>query len=274
MRYYKATFSTHNCDPDILIAELLDIGFDSFEEKAGTVEGYYQEGSLSLSEMKAFLTKKNLPQPTEPELLPEQNWNAKWEENFHPIKVGKELLVRATFHEKDTSVKTELLIDPQMSFGTGHHDTTFQLLERMIQKELTGKAVLDIGCGTGILAIYAILKGAEEVEGVDLDKWAYENAKQNASLNNCSTIKWVFGTVSDTATQQADLVLANINKNVILEELAIYAAKIKRGGELWLSGFFSTDVPDIDQLAASCGLTKTFQTEKNQWAALGYIRSY
>jgi len=198
-----------------------------------------------------------------------QNWNAIWEENFHPITVG-DWTIRASFHKAATT-KHEIIIDPQMSFGTGHHATTQLMLEQLLDIDVAAKTVLDMGTGTGVLAIAAKMQGAEKVAGVDIESWCVENAIENAAKNNIHDIAFSTKTLDDLTDVKPQVILANINRNVLLAHLPTYAQMLSAGGSLLLSGFHQEDVVALDALAQQNGLKAAEKTEKEGWICLKFI---
>ena len=198
-----------------------------------------------------------------------QNWNAIWEENFHPITVG-DWTIRASFHKAATT-KHEIIIDPQMSFGTGHHATTQLMLEQLLAIEVADKTVLDMGTGTGVLAIAAKMQGAEKVTGVDIESWCVENAIENATKNSIHDIAFSTKTLDDLTDVKPQVILANINRNVLMAHLPTYAQMLSAGGSLLLSGFHQEDVVVLDALAQQNGLKGVGKTEKEGWICLKFI---
>jgi ribosomal protein L11 methyltransferase len=255
---------------EILIAELAEIGFDSFLETDTGVEAFVQEDLLDRDAFAQLIEQYRLPAQlsvTEG-ILPKVNWNEEWEKNYDPIYVDDLVYVRASFHGPQEGFRHEIVINPKMSFGTGHHATTHQLLSMQGTIEHQGKRVLDVGSGTGILAIMAQLLGASAVEAFDIDEWCVDNGNENFDLNGLSA-RMGLGTIRQVQPQGTfDIVLANINKNVLLDEMAIYASLLPVGGLLLLSGFYSEDTEDLLQAAAPYGLQLQRSTTKDNWAAL------
>jgi ribosomal protein L11 methyltransferase len=198
-----------------------------------------------------------------------QNWNAIWEDHFHPITVG-DWIIRASFH-KASATKREIIIDPQMSFGTGHHATTQLMLKQLLDIDVADKSVLDMGTGTGVLAIAAKMQGAEKVAGVDIESWCVDNAIENAAKNDIHDIAFSTKTVDDFTGFKPDLILANINRNVLLAQLSSYAQMLSPGGSLLLSGFHQEDVATLQALAQENGLKPLGKTEKEGWICLKFI---
>jgi len=255
---------------EILIAELAEIGFDSFMETATGVEAFVQEDLLNREAFAQLIDQYRQPaQLTVTEsILPKVNWNEEWEKNYDPIFVDDLVYVRASFHGSQAGFRHEIVINPKMSFGTGHHATTHQLLSMQGKIDHQGKRVLDVGSGTGILAIMAQLLGAKEVEAFDIDEWCVDNGNENFDLNGLSA-RMGLGTIRQIQPQGTfDIVLANINKNVLLDEMAVYAGLLPEGGLLLLSGFYSEDTADLLEAAAPYGLQLQLSTTKDNWAAL------
>lgn len=255
---------------EILIAELAEIGFDSFLETDTGVEAFVQEDVLDRKAFAQLIEQYRLPAQlsvTEG-ILPKVNWNEEWEKNYDPIYVDDLVYVRASFHGPQPGFRYEIVINPKMSFGTGHHATTHQLLSMQGTIDHQGKRVLDVGSGTGILAIMAQLLGASAVEAFDIDEWCVDNGNENFDLNGLSA-RMGLGTIRQVQPQGTfDIVLANINKNVLLDEMAIYAGLLPVGGLLLLSGFYSEDTEDLLQAAAPYDLQLQRSTTKDNWAAL------
>ncbi len=255
---------------EILIAELAAIGFDSFLETDSGLEAYVP---LALFDRDSFdeviATYREPASLTLAEgIVPKVNWNEEWEKNYDPIEVDRLVYVRASFHAPQPGFQYEIVINPKMSFGTGHHATTFQLLSMQGKIDHQGKRVLDVGSGTGILAIMAHLLGAKQVEAFDIDSWCVDNGNENFDLNGVTT-RMGLGTIREVKPQGPyELILANINKNVLLDELAIYSSLLSSQGFLLLSGFYSEDIEDLVQAAWVQGLFLTMQTTKDNWAAL------
>jgi ribosomal protein L11 methyltransferase len=258
---------------DLLIAELGGLGFESFEETATGVVAYvnkaFWEPSL-LEQLEVYQYEGFTFSYTSKE-IPQQNWNARWEENFSPIQVANTCVVRAPFHEKP-SVRYDIVIEPKMSFGTGHHETTHMMLDHILDLDCEDKTVLDMGSGTGVLAILAALKGATDVDAIDIDHWCYLNATENVQRNDCAFIKIFEGTVALLSeplfyAKKYHIVLANINRNILLEDMAQYVSHLSTEGYLLMSGFYDQDLGMIKEKAQSLGLVYIRHKEKNDWVA-------
>ncbi|MFT5021646.1 MAG: ribosomal protein L11 methyltransferase [Colwellia sp.] len=258
---------------DLLIAELGGLGFESFEETATGVVAYvnkaFWEPSL-LEQLEVYQYEGFTFSYTSKE-IPQQNWNARWEENFSPIQVANTCVVRAPFHEKP-SVRYDIVIEPKMSFGTGHHETTHMMLDHILDLDCEDKTVLDMGSGTGVLAILAAMKGASDVDAIDIDHWCYVNATENVQRNDCAFIKIFEGTVALLSeplfyAKKYHIVLANINRNILLEDMAQYVSHLSTEGYLLMSGFYDQDLGMIKEKAQSLGLVYIRHKEKNDWVA-------
>ena len=201
--------------------------------------------------------------------IEQQNWNAEWEKNFDPIEVQGRCVVRAPFHDQK-EVDFDIVIEPKMSFGTGHHETTHQMVAHLLDMDVSGKRVLDMGCGTGILAILACMKGAASITGIDIDEWAYQNTLENVRNNKCSQIIVKQGGAELLENHTYDVILANINRNILLNDMEAYAKTMSSGSKIVFSGFYSLDINHIDQKARSLGMRLLRQSEKNNWVALVY----
>jgi ribosomal protein L11 methyltransferase len=271
MQYLEFKISCTEAYRDILIAELADIGFDSFLETDQGFDAYISEDLFERDPFQAVISQ--YAEPASISLvegkMAKVNWNEEWEKHYDPIEVEDQVYVRASFHEPKPQFAYEILINPKMSFGTGHHATTYLMLRHQLTLNHIGKRVLDIGAGTGILAIMAHLLGAASVEAFDIDEWCVENGNENFALNGLDQVKMGKGTVREVQPQgQFDIVLANINKNVLLDEMGIYSNLVNQSGYLLLSGFYEHDSIDILSKASLYGLEKVNQQVKDNWAAL------
>lgn len=255
---------------EILIAELAEIGFDSFLETEEGIDAYAPEVDFDRGRFEEIISTYQEPAKislTESK-MPKVNWNEEWEKNYDPIAVDDLVYVRASFHEPVPGFKHEIVINPKMSFGTGHHATTFQMLRHQGELDHSGKRVLDVGSGTGILAIMAHLLGAHEVEAFDIDDWCVDNGNENFDLNGLKT-RMSLGTIRQVNPQGPfEIVLANINKNVLLDEMEIYAGLLAPKGYLLLSGFYTEDIEDLMKVAEPLGLELKKKSSKDNWAAL------
>ena len=272
--YLEYDFKVNPLQPatDILIAELGEAGFESFVETDSGVLAYilkseWKEGVLDdlfileSPDFEISWTSKEIEQ---------QNWNAEWEKNFHPIKVGDKCMVRAPFHEA-IDVEYDIVIEPKMSFGTGHHETTHMMLEHILENDFDGKSVLDMGCGTGVLAILAKKRGAGPVDAIDIDEWCFLNTQENVERNDCSEIQVFMGDSNLLKNRKYDVILANINRNILLEDIPIYAKCLNPKGQLFLSGFYLDDLDAISSKCKANGLEFEKKLEKNRWISVKYV---
>ena len=270
MNYTQYTFTVTPPQPgsDILIACIAELGFDSFENSETGFVAYIPEGfspddeieNFEFDDFKFSYTKKNIEQI---------NWNEEWEKNFNPVIVDETCIIGAHFHKLEKNYKYDILITPKMSFGTGHHDTTWLVCKNMLSTDFKNKTVLDMGCGTGILAILSKKLDANKITGIDIDDWSVENAIENCENNNCTEIKILKGNSSLLTTKNTfDIILANINKNVLKVDMEIYSQNLKPNGLLFLSGFFKTDCEELINLASNQQLKLHKQEQKNDWATL------
>jgi ribosomal protein L11 methyltransferase len=256
---------------DILIAELSQLqGYDSFME---TDEGFEAYVEVSLFDEATLIQVFNrFPAVSISYALhevAEKNWNVEWESNFEPIIVEDQCLVRATFHKIPKKYPYEIIIDPKMAFGTGHHATTYLMLNWQLELNHQGKVVMDAGCGTGILSVMAHQRGAAEILAFDNNEWAVENSKENFDINKCNQIRLFQGTVADVdSIKKFDIILANINRNVLLEEMDDYVHLLYPNGTLVLSGFFQEDAPLIIERANETGLKVVGKRIKDRWCSI------
>lgn len=259
---------------DIFTAELGELGFESFIETDEGLNAYIIESDFDEQAIQELVAKYESQTAIAYEVssLEKRNWNAEWERDYEPIEVGDSIRVRASFHESDARFRYDIVINPKMSFGTGHHETTAMMLEQQLDFDFTGKAVLDVGCGTGILAILAAKMGARSVQAFDIEEWAVENALENAALNNCPQITVFQGTIDDLKKEagQYDVVLANINRNVLLAEIPIYTHLLNEDGYLIVSGFYEHDAPDIRQKAIDSGVSPVKTMSVREWTSLSF----
>ena len=258
---------------EILIAELGLVGFESFVENPEGVTAYIQKNDwnafilddiqiLNSSEFSIAYTFNEIKQT---------NWNAEWEKNFHPIVVDDQVTVRAPFHDKPKT-KYDIIIEPKMSFGTGHHETTHMMIQHILRNDFKDKAVLDMGCGTGVLAILAEKVGARSIDAIDIDNWCYLNSLENVDRNNCNFINVFEGDVSLIKNQEYDIIIANINRNILLNDIPKYANHLKNNGQLFLSGFYTADLELINDKCREHNLSFEDKILKNEWVAVKYSK--
>ncbi len=253
------------------MAELSEANFDTFLENENGFEAYVERDQYDKLLVKAILEKYISATPLDFSFsqIPEKNWNEEWEKSYQPILVEDQCLIRAAFHQPEKKYPYEIIITPKMSFGTGHHQTTYLMVKNMLEMDHRNKRVMDAGCGTAILSILAGKLNAKEVEAFDIDEWSVVNGNENININQCNNVKIQQGRISEvTLTGKFDIILANINKNVLLEELRIYSTYLNPQGILLLSGFFTWDIPDLLQKAADHKLQEFRRDERETWAAL------
>jgi len=272
--YIEYNFKVNPAQPasDILIAELGEVQFESFVETEDGVQAYIKKedwnpnilDDLQILENPLFTISYDYSE------IEQENWNATWESNFNPIQVGEQCVVRAPFHDKP-KVDYDIVIEPKMSFGTGHHETTHMMLAHILQHDFNGKSVLDMGSGTGVLAILAAMKGAKHIDAIDIDNWCYLNAQENVERNNCRHINVFKGTAELLVDQKYDIIIANINRNILLEDIPAYVKCLNKGGIVFLSGFYVQDIPQITERCKEVGLKFEKNLEKNNWVAVKYV---
>lgn len=270
---YNFTVSPTEMGAEILMAELAEVGFDSFEDTPTGIKAYIPKDSWNEHILQDIYLLSNPEftisyQITEIEQV---NWNEEWEKNFSPIVVEDLCTVRANFHPVPNT-RYDIVITPKMSFGTGHHETTYMMLQQLLPLSLEGTKVLDMGCGTGILAIMAALRGARDITAIDIDPWCVENATENVQQNNCSFIIIKEGDVSLIAGEQYNLILANINRNILLSDIPAYTQALLPQGLLLVSGFYEEDLPAIKEKCQEVGLTYLSHIERNRWVSAKFQR--
>ncbi|MBS9773863.1 MAG: 50S ribosomal protein L11 methyltransferase [Tenacibaculum sp.] len=274
--YIEYNFIVEPKDPatEILIAELGNAGFESFVENDNGVTAYIQKNEwyedilsdIYILSSDEFLIKYEIKE------IEQTNWNSEWEKNFKPIQVDDLVSVRAPFHEKP-NLKYDIVIEPKMSFGTGHHETTHMMLQHLIDLDIENKKVLDMGCGTGILAIFAEMKGAKPIDAIDIDNWCYVNSIENVERNNCNNISVFEGDASLLNGKNYDIIIANINRNILLNDIKKYSKCLSKGGVLLLSGFYKEDISIIDEEAMKYDLLLEKTIERNNWVGLRYKKT-
>lgn len=271
---FKAKILPLEVGREILIAQLSEIGFESFVESDEGVLAYIQTNEFNPTD----INKVNILDNTEFEItyslasIEDQNWNEEWEKSFDAINVDNRCLIRAHFHDKIDNIEYDIVIDPKMSFGTGHHETTYLMIKRLLDLDLEGKKVLDMGCGTGVLAILAKMKHAKYIEAIDVDEWAYNNCIENIRNNNCSDIIVKLGGAELIELMDFEVILANINRNILLNDMKEYVRALSTNGILMLSGFFSSDQDMLIEEASKHGMKKVFSETKNDWMMLHLIK--
>ena len=270
---YHFTIAPLELGSEILIAELGEKAFESFIETETGVSAFVQKElwDTNILEDIQILSNPEFKIEYTFEEIEQVNWNEEWEKNFEPIDVDGKCHVRAPFHEK-TSAEYDIVIEPKMSFGTGHHETTHMMIQHILETDFTNKKTLDMGCGTAILAILAEMKGAQPIDAIDIDNWCYLNSIENAERNNCKHISVYEGDATLLIGKKYDIIIANINRNILLNDMQQYVACLNENGILFLSGFYTEDIPLISESCTSKGLTYVKQFERNNWVALKFVK--
>lgn len=269
---YHFTIEPKELGSEILIAELGEKSFESFIETESGIVAYIQK-DLCTDDVLEDIYILDSPEFTisyTVEEIDQVNWNEEWEKNFDPIDVDGKCHVRAPFHPK-TEAEYDIVIEPKMSFGTGHHETTHMMIQHLLETEVTNLKTLDMGCGTAILAILAEMKGAQPIDAIDIDNWCYLNSIENVERNNCSAITVYEGEAALLKGKSYDLIIANINRNILLNDMQAYVDCLNKGGILLLSGFYNEDIPFIDASCTEKGLTYVKKFERNNWVSLKYV---
>ncbi|PID93579.1 MAG: 50S ribosomal protein L11 methyltransferase [Bacteroidetes bacterium] len=257
---------------EVAIAWLADVGFESFVEESPLLKAYIPEEEFDSTCFREVLEQleQSFQVSWETEVIEERNWNEEWEMSYEDVIVDEEVRVRAPFHEADERFKYDLEIEPRMSFGTAHHDTTRQMLAVLSEKKVSGLSVLDMGCGTGVIAILAALKGAVSVTAIDNDEWAWQNSLDNVKRNGVTLEAVLLGDASLLRGKSWDLIMANINRNILLQDMSLYVEALEPSGELWMSGFYEEDLPQIRGEAERLGLTYLSSRASNRWVVAGF----
>ena len=268
--YLEFNFNISPLQPwnEILMAELIEIGFDSFTEEHNGILAYIQKDLFDdkqLQEINMFSNEAVEISYTYQE-MPNINWNEEWEKNFEPINVENQVSIRAEFHENQ-NLPHEIIIQPKMSFGTGHHATTYLMIQQMLDMDFENKTVLDMGCGTSVLAIFAKQKGAGKTVAIDIDEWSVENSKENAERNNVD-LDISQGTADNLGAENFDIILANINRNILISDIPTYVSVLTDGGQLLLSGLCFFDVADILEVCMEQKLTLKRELQREEWVSL------
>lgn len=274
MKYLEVTFHTQPCTEtvnDVLSALCAEIGFESFVECEGGIQAYIQPPLYDRKTVEDMLSDFPLEGTHivfETKETEDKDWNEEWEKNFfQPIVIGDRCVIHSTFHHDVPQAEYDIVINPQMAFGTGHHETTSLILEELLYADLTGKSVLDMGCGTSILAILAAKRGAYPVTAIDIDDWCVNNSRDNIALNQVEGITVELGDASKLKGRQPfDIIIANINRNILLADMAQYAACMHPGSEIYMSGFYVNDIPAIRAEGERLGMEYLHHKEKNRWA--------
>ena len=276
MSYIELNFKISPLQPaaEILVAELSNLGFESFVEEEQGLKAYINSNDfnetllndlfvLQSSEFDIVYSFKNIA---------DENWNAKWERDYDSVIIDDRCYIRAPFHESKPEIEFEILIEPKMSFGTAHHETTAQMIQLLLDEDVEGKAVLDMGCGTAVLAILAKKKNAKKVHAIDNDEWAYNNSLENIQRNNYPDILVEQGDAALLKGKIYDMILANINKNILLADMEAYSNSLPSGAVIMFSGFYINDLEDIKSRALMYGLQYIMHIDKNEWVAAKFFK--
>ena len=260
---------------DVLAAQLGEIGFESFTETETGLEAFIPENQFNETNLEEVLQpfRNEFSLEVTRETIASKNWNEEWEKNyFKPLVIANQCVVRAPFHTDYPKTKYEIIIEPNMAFGTGNHATTSMMLEYILAEDMSDKTILDMGCGTGILSIMASLKGAKKITAIDIDEWSFKGTQENAKLNNIKNIEVKHGDVSLLGDETYDCIFANIHKNVLIADLPEYTKYLNKNGKIFLSGFYKEDIPDIKAQAEKHGLTDSGYTLGNNWVAHAFTK--
>ncbi len=278
MNYIEITFNVSPPNAlvnDVLTALAAEAGCDSFDEHDSGLRAYIPEDNFDPKALEDSLKSVTSQEKVDYQIkiIAEKNWNEEWEKNyFKPINVDGRCLIHSTFHEYYPQAEYEIIIDPKMAFGTGHHATTAQMVSTMLDMDFQHKAVLDMGCGTGVLAILAAMKGAGHILAIDIDRWAYDNALENMRINEMANIEVKCGDASLLGGRRFDIILANINRNILLKDMSAYTKCLSEKGKLLMSGFYSEDLPLIQKKADQLDLTFNFQRTQSNWTVVGFSK--
>ena len=270
MEYIELSCTLRNDEglQDILIAKLGEIGFESFVENDDFLLAYIQGEHYDEQLLKEVFNEQLFHDvPYLMTQIEERNWNAEWESNYPNVLIDERCLIRAPFHDRNPDVEFDIVIEPKMSFGTAHHDTTAQMIRLLLDENVRGLTVLDMGCGTGVLAILAMMKGAAAVTAVDNNEWAYENTVENMKRNNIHDQTIILGDAMTLASKKFNLILANINRNILLKDMHCYSDSLSEGGKLFMSGFYEADLPAIKTEAFRLGMKFVKHISSNSWVA-------
>ena len=273
--YFEFHFTIDPVQPasEILIAELGYLGFESFVENDDGITAYIPEEEYEEDIFAGvhILQSEDFKISYEQKEIERVNWNEEWEKNFTPILVDDICSVRAPFHEKPDT-EFDIVIEPKMSFGTGHHATTHMMIQHILKNDWEGKSVLDMGSGTGVLAILTAMKGAKTIDAIDIDNWCYVNTLENIGRNDCEHINVEEGGAELLEGREYDIIIANINLNILLRDLPIYEKCLKKEGEIYFSGFYENDLPEMQNACKDLGLRYIEHFERNEWVAAKFSR--
>ncbi len=278
MKYTEIAFTITPANPivnEILTALTAEIGCDSFNESETGMNAYIPEEKFDQEALDNTLSRATFEEKVAYKInsIADKNWNEEWEKNyFQPINVDDKCVIRSTFHTDYPQAQYEIIIDPKMAFGTGHHATTSQMVSAILSMNIKGKTVLDMGCGTGVLAMLASMRGADPILAIDIDKWSYDNTLENMKINNIDNIEVKCGDASLLTEGEFDIIFANINRNILLNDMPKYEARLAKNGELLMSGFYLEDLPLIQKKAEDLGLKYAFHHSKEKWTVAKFTK--
>ena len=261
---------------NVLASVLGEIGFDSFVEHENGTLAYVVKNIYDAEALSQVIADFPLDTAISYEVkeIEDRNWNEEWEKNyFSPIILEDQCVIKSSFHKDVPDAKYTIVINPKMAFGTGHHQTTILMLREILKRDFTGQRVLDMGCGTAILAILASMRGAKDVVAIDIDEWAYDNAIENLNLNRIENVRVEIGGANLLGAVKFDTVIANINRNILLEDMHAYANVLNTGGTLYMSGFYTEDIAVLKIEADKHGLIFEYSTERDNWAGVKFTKA-
>jgi len=264
--FYEVSIPIKGEPVEQVLARLSVLGFDGFIEEDDRLLAYIEKGDTEAGSLQALLSDNDVADAAISE-IEDKNWNAEWESDYEPVIIDGKIMVRAPFHDPIPDIEWDIIVEPKMSFGTAHHETTSQMLSLIARMDLAGKTVLDMGCGTAVLAILAGKKGAGKILAIDNDEWAYRNSLENTLLNEAPDIEVLLGDRKYIENRYFDIIFANINRNILLEDIPHYAAALNPGGILMMSGFYRDDLEQIKKKSAACMLRLAEARSKNNWTA-------
>ena len=278
MSYIQILFYLKNNEEyvsDILSAQLADLGFESFVNTADGLEAYIKKQIFSKEHLDTLVKDFEYSELSYKIIeVEDKDWNEEWEKHyFEPILIDNKCVIHSSFHQNVPQAEFDIIINPKMAFGTGHHETTSLMISKILQADLRGKTVLDMGCGTSVLAIFAKMRGATNLTAIDIDDWCVENSLENIKLNKIDGIEVLLGGAELLSGRHFDVIFANINRNILLADMAEYIACLPPNGELYMSGFYSEDVPVIKEKALSLGMKFVDFQEKNNWTVIRLIKN-
>ncbi|MDE5422798.1 50S ribosomal protein L11 methyltransferase [Ancylomarina sp. DW003] len=261
----------------ILISELGELGYDSFTENEDSIDAYITEDLFDINIVKAinldYLPETNFTLNYSHKTVISQDWNTVWESNFQPVIISDQVVIRASFHTDTPKVPYDIVIDPKMSFGTGHHSTTSLMVQSVLDSDIKGKRVLDMGCGTSLLAILASMRGAKMVDAIDIDEWPYKNSLENIKNNKADNVSVFLGDASLLKGKEYDVVLANINRNILLNDMRSYVDCLPKNGSLIMSGFYTEDLKYILDEAEKNNMNYIDHKVDKNWVAVRFVKN-